>query len=381
MNFKKPWSDAEVARIFELRENHYTAAEIAEQIGRTKSAVDCKFRELKRSKRSPARSSSEQKPPAVEFQNSNLQAEADSLRQELEKLRTSNSAAGVESLVPPELERDVAAEWRKAEQDSAARIERNRASSRFKIKIDDDVTAIAFLSDAHIAPGSLCDFARLRADAELIRKTEGLRVILAGDLVDNHVKHRSAMVRTRSAPTDEYRLVDYLLNLIGAENILLCISGNHDAFTMQLAGVDMLQKIAEQNRVCYAPAEARLTLEMPGQEYKIAVRHQYRYQSAFNQSHAVKRWWDMGTEGFDVGCIAHNHECSVSSFERHGVTCWACRPGAYQVATGYSTQYGYNPAKPTAPTFFLFGGNHGRKIIGFHCLNDAVLCWDGVRRS
>ena len=69
MNFKKPWTDAEVARIFELRENHYTAAEIAEQLGRTKSSVDCKFRELKRTKRSPARDKAN---PELEIHSSSL---------------------------------------------------------------------------------------------------------------------------------------------------------------------------------------------------------------------------------------------------------------------------------------------------------------------
>ena len=376
MNFRKPWSDSEVARMYELRRNHYTAAEIAEQLGRTKPSVDGKFRELGKSKRAAARP--EDGEPRVEFQNQTLQAETETLRRELQQRRASGSAAGVESQVPEELVRDVAADWSKAEKDSAARIERNAASSQFRIKIDDEVTAITFLSDAHIAPGTLCDFQRLRQDAELIRKTDGLRVILAGDLVDNHIKHRTAMIRSRSSPSDEFLLVDHLLKLIGAENILLCISGNHDAFTVQMAGVDMLQTIAEQNRVCYAPAEARLVVEMADVEYKVAVRHQYRYQSAFNQSHAVKRWWDMGTEGFDLGCIAHNHECSVASFQRHGRTCWACRPGAYQIETGYSRQYGYNPSKPTCPTFFLFGGE--RRIIGHHDIRDAVLCWDNLRR-
>ena len=373
-NRKRLWTDDEIDLIFELRGQHLTSAEIGEQLGRSKASIDGKFRELGKTKRSSSRKAE----PRVEFQNQNLQQEADSLRQELEALRASGSAAGVESLIGPDIERDVAAEWKKAEEDSSQRIERNTASSRFKIKLDDSITAVSFLSDAHIAPGSLCDFKRLKADAELIRKTAGLRVILAGDLVDNHIKHRSAMIRSRSAPSDEYRLVDYLLKLIGAENILLCISGNHDAFTTQLAGVDMLQTIAEQNRVCYAPAEARLSIELPGFEYKIAVRHQYRYQSAFNQSHAVKRWFDMGTESFDVGVIAHNHECSISSFQRHGQTCWAARPGAYQIETGYSRQYGYNPSVPTCPTFFLFAEE--RRIIGHHDIRDAVLCWENLNR-
>ena len=364
--------------MFELRSQSFTAAEIGEQLGRSKASVDGKFRELGKTKRAAPRREPDEGEPRVEFQNVNLQRETETLRREVERLRAEGSAAGVESLVKPEAAVDAVAEWSKAEADGAARIERTLASSRFRVKLDEQVTAVAFLSDAHIAPGSLCDFARLRADAELIRSTPGLRVILAGDLVDNHIKHRSAMIRTRSAPSDEYRLVDHLLKLIGPENILLCISGNHDAFSVQMAGVDMLQTIAEANRVCYAPAEARLSLELPGVEYKIAVRHQYRYQSAFNQSHAVKRWFDMGVEGFDVGCIAHNHECSVSSFQRHGQTRWACRPGAYQIETGYSRQYGYNPSVPTCPTFFLFADE--RRIIGHHDVRDAALCWENLRK-
>ena len=379
MKTSRPWSDQETAEIISLRSQNLTAGEIAEKVGRTKASVDGKFSMMKRSKR--AAGPSEPPPgvaPLVEFENAALQAETETLRAELADLRETTSAAGVEAELKTDPVADVEAQWQKAETDSAARIEKKHASSRFKVSFPEPVTAIAFMSDAHIGPGTCCDFKRLRQDAELIRKTPGLRVILAGDLVDNHIKHRSAMIASRSSPSDEYRLVDHLLKMIGAENILLCISGNHDAFTVQLAGVDMLQTIAEQNRVCYAPAEARLTVAMGGGvEYRVAVRHQYRYNSSFNQTHAVKRWWDMGTEGFDIGCLAHHHECAISSFERHGQTLWACRPGAYQVETGYSRQYGFNPAKATTPTFFLFADE--RRIIGHQDIRDAVLCWDNIK--
>jgi predicted phosphodiesterase len=147
-------------------------------------------------------------------------------------------------------------------------------------------------------------------------------------------------------------------------------SGNHDDFTKQISGVDVVGMLARQNKIAFAPHEVQLTVGVKDREYAIAVRHQYRYNSSFNQTHTVKQWLRMGEDDFDIGCIGHHHEAAVEGFMYKGKRRWACRPGSYQVSTSYTSQYGFNRATATCPTFLLYGDD--REISGFFDLHDAV---------
>lgn len=259
--------------------------------------------------------------------------------------------------------------WRLAEVDCARRVERARNQPFVDVMLDEPVVAIAFASDQHIAPGTPIDMARMREDAELIRRTPGLYAVLGGDGVDNHIKHRAAVLAARSQPGDQYRLFNHYLSILAPKAIAV-LSGNHDAWSNQIAGIDMVEELCERQRLHYAPDEAYLLCRVGGVDYTIGVRHQYRYNSSLNLGHTVKRWYDMGQVRFDVGVICHHHEPHLESFIRHGVQCWAARPGSYQITSAHSRQYGFNPTWPTCPTF-IFDGRE-RRISGFIDLREAV---------
>lgn len=142
-----------------------------------------------------------------------------------------------------------------------------------------------------------------------------------------------------------------------------------NCWTNQYAGVDMVSKLARANKFCYAPFEARMNVKHGAVDYKIALRHQYRLNSSFNQNHAVKQWQRLGDEEFDIGCIGHHHEACIEMFMYRAKECWGCRPGAYQITSAYAAQYGYNDAVPTCPSFLLFPDT--RKIIGLPNVHDV----------
>lgn len=146
-------------------------------------------------------------------------------------------------------------------------------------------------------------------------------------------------------------------------------TGNCDWSSMQ-AGINMLERIARDHQVCYAPDFARITAHVGKQKYELAIRHKYRYGSTLNQVHTVKRWFDMGEEPFDCGVICHHHEAAMEAFQKHGRMRWGARPGSYQISSSYSRANGFNPSIPTCPTFVLFPDEH--RIIGFSRLQDAV---------
>lgn len=224
--------------------------------------------------------------------------------------------------------------------------------------------AITFASDQHLTMHGPVNVERAFSDAEAIQQTPALYAILGGDGVDNHIKHRAAMVSKGSRPTDEYRLYDGYLRTLG-NKVLGMISGNHDDWTKDQAGVDMVGLLASRHRIHYAPDVMVMQVELldtptsePSQVYTLKVRHQYRFNSSLNVGHVVKRMYDMDGDQFDIGVVCHNHEAHIESFNRHGAARWALRPGSYQLESSWSRRVGFPDALPTCPGVVLWPDEH-----------------------
>lgn len=220
--------------------------------------------------------------------------------------------------------------------------------------------AIAFASDQHLTMHGPCDVERAFADARTMQQTPGLYTVLGGDGVDNHIKHRAALVGKASRPADEYRLYDGYLGTLG-HKVLAMVSGNHDDWTRDAAGVDMVGVLASRHRIHYTPDVIVMTIRLArsvddegGQEYTIKLRHQYRFGSSLNLLHTVKRMYDMDGDAFDVGVVCHNHEAEVGTFNRHGVVRYGIRPGSYQVESAFSRRIGFAQSYPTCPGVVLW---------------------------
>ncbi len=252
--------------------------------------------------------------------------------------------------------------WRRAEEQGARAVRRAREQHKFQWTAPGKHLLLAVVSDLHIAPGTPCDFKQMREDAELIRDTPGCYAVLAGDAIDNHIKHRAAVLAAQSTPDNQYKLFEHYLSILGPK-LLVVTSGNHDDWTSHAAGVDVLARIVRDRRVCYAPDEAWLDITVGGQQYVVAVRHQYRFNSSFNQTHSPKQWLRLGPREFDIGVIGHHHEAAIEQTVYRDRFVWVARPGSYQITSGYARQLGYNPAIPTCPTFLLAGDE--REITGW----------------
>ena len=215
----------------------------------------------------------------------------------------------------------------------------------------------------------------MREDAELIRDTSGLYAVLGGDGIDNHIKHRSAVINSASVPGNEYRLYAHYLRMFGTK-LVAAISGNHDDWTHDLGGVDVVSMLAERERLFYAPDYLQLSVVIQSvdgdqrQEYQVRIRHQYRYNSSLNNTHGMKRMWEMDERDFDIGVLCHLHEPAMEPFKKHGEWRWAFRPGSYQVTSGHSRRYGYNFSQPTCPTVILHPTK--REMIGFLDVRQAA---------
>lgn len=392
------WTDSEIATLKSCLNCDMSIDDIADRLGRNSDSVRAKANRLESENKAPdiqeVLSKNLSEAMAAGFESKSKSAAAslkitmpeiltDLLRKQGDEYLSKQSdemakAAGIaRQPQAPKVEcewaddEDIADLWGRAEVRNAKHIEKNAKHEQFSVDFPaDEPIAISFISDQHIAPGSAVDLRRMREDAEYIRDTPNMYALLVGDAIDGHIKHRAAMIGARSTPGDQYRLFNYYLAIF-ADKVLAVLSGNHDLWAEQFSGIDMISYIAAKNRICYSHDAFRFKVNVGGQQYKIAARHQFRMGSQFNQTHCVKQWQRLGDEDFDIGAIGHNHEASIECGVYRGQECGYCRPGSYQINTSHGQQYGYNNSVPKCPTFILWPRK--REICGFSDLRKAGL--------
>ena len=271
---------------------------------------------------------------------------------------------------------DPAKLWERAKQVTSAQITYQRDRHEAEIGfLTNKPIALVFASDQHITQSGPVNLEQMEADAKLVADTPGMYAILGGDGVDNHIKHRAALVNSGSVPGREWVLYDHYLGMFGSR-LAAMVSGNHDDWTHDFAGIDMVQRIAERRRIFYAPDYVVLNVRLKtdpdeeGTTYRVKIRHQYRYGSSFNQTHSLKRMWEMDDHDFDIGVLCHLHEAAMEPFKKHGKWRWAFRSGSYQHTSGHSRRYGYGWGQPSCPTAIIWPGQ--MRMLGFLDVRDAA---------
>jgi hypothetical protein len=361
------WTHEQTEKLIELKRLGVVGREVARQLGKSLESCENKWKRIRGDRETGDQATPQVPPVAQPAPGQNVKEE---LRQ-FAAVAEPSKGPSIRCHWEPGDQSDVETLWHAAEKLNARHIEKARNRHNFTVDFPgSEPIAIATASDQHIAPGTPVDLARMRADAEFIRDTPNLYVNLAGDGVDNHIKHRAAVIAARTQPSDQYQLYEFYLSILQSKILAMC-SGNHDMWTNHFAGVDMVQLLADRQQLCYAPDEARLDVNIGGVTYKMDFRHQYRMSSSFNVTHCVKQWLRLGEREFDIGIIGHEHEPSLEMFMYRGKDHGAARPGSYQLTSAHSRQYGYNSTYPTCPTFILYPGE--RKITGFSDMRDAGL--------
>lgn len=255
--------------------------------------------------------------------------------------------------------------WNKLKEESREYIRDFRREKFCELDIvpDKRFIGVSFLGCQHIGNVGT-DYDRMENDAKLINDTNDMYCVLCGDAYDNFIigKILTAIINAKTAPTDQIKLFTQYVRMLGSDNILGCISGNHEFWTKKQAGIDVLGMMCKQENIFYTPHEMITDLKVGDIYYRLKTRHQYRYNSTLNLTHCVKRMYDMGQEVFDVGVLAHHHINEIGTFERHGKTRVALRVDSYKVADVYGRERGSSDSRGNMPGV-IFDSKTKRMII------------------
>jgi hypothetical protein len=233
--------------------------------------------------------------------------------------------------------------------------------------------AMAWMADLHLG-GSGVDYPRLFAEARAIVETPGMFIGTVGDVVDSWIVGRLQRMRfgTRLSIPDEWALVRKFLRLI-APKLRVAVSGNHDDWTILLAGVDYFADVLRQvdANCIYGQSEARLTVQVGAAEWPGRIRHKWRGSSIYNPTHGIERAakWD---QDFAWAVGAHTHQGGVvRSFNHAGVSGMAAMCGSYKRVDGYAIAEGF-PRPNVSTAVVLVFDDETDSITGFDNLEMAM---------
>ena len=247
---------------------------------------------------------------------------------------------------------------------------------------DNRPIGVAFMSDIH-AGASGVDYARFRRDLHTIHDTDGLYVIINGDLVENaKVMSKAGNALYHAAFANPREQITYIRKRleIARGSILSILAGNHDSRDGQHAGIDRLPDLCRDLDVPYG-TEAGMThhLIVGGQPYVVVAKHDYAGKSNITKSNSARRmWteWPHAWDAADVIALAHLHEANIAHQYQRGRDVVWLRSGTYKSHDEYALSKGYKSTYGV-PIVVLFPGE--RKLVSFLDFDEGVRYFTALR--
>ena len=253
---------------------------------------------------------------------------------------------------------DRLALWRAAE----TRFEQEREAAlsasvdRPRIRFDEGPVCMVYIGDLHLGAGGV-DYPLLRAHTELVRDTPGMYLNCMGDVVDNFILQWCIKIRmgTETTIPQEWDLARQWLEW-AAPKLVTAVSGNHDDWTVALAGIDYFRDVVAAARpgALYARDDLRFTLDVGGAEWPTAHRHKWKGSSIYSATHGQERAqkWD---QNFRVAVGAHTHTGAFfRTFNAGGVEGYAIQVNTYKVLDQYVRQEGFARSTMNKPVAVIY---------------------------
>lgn len=236
----------------------------------------------------------------------------------------------------------------------------------------EDAFGWAWISDTHF--GGDTDYKQIRRDAEIIRDTPRMWAAFNGDATNNWIWSKLMFLQRTQGIThdEEWALFLGWLDILGPK-LKVVAMGNHDLWTMTLAGVDRMRDTAVQRdtAILYGHHEIAYDLVLGDAKWRVKQRHKWRGSSIFNPTHGIEVGWERGGNEFDIGVGSHTHLGTICRpFFKHGTTRYAVLIGTYDQGR-YGKELGMAPTVGTGCGAMVFAPTGSL----FFCDNLEVAAW------
>ncbi len=215
---------------------------------------------------------------------------------------------------------------------------------------------LAFLADIHIGAVG-CNYKEFKDTIDVISKVPNMYLVSVGDTIDNFLPgwHSEGQFEAICPPEIQKRLLEYMYSKLKGRIIAL-IQGDHDESSHFVDDFDWTKYLCEKFKCADLGFGGFIYLTVGKQKYTILARHRFRFNSAFNLTHTVKRMREQLGD-FDIGVVAHNHQSSIEFVDMPDKTRVFVRPGSFKGADRFARRIGFvdnSSGKSMMPIVQLF---------------------------
>lgn len=242
------------------------------------------------------------------------------------------------------------------------------------VNIESDVpVGIVWMSDMHLGSAGV-DETRLERDLETIIEAgpKMLRVFIGGDSVDNFIVPSLAHVHRDTATLPPRLQQGYFRGVVERllPQVVAIGSGNHDAWTQKMAGIDTNLAALAGLPVAYTGEECYIDLRVGFENYVIWRKHRPKGATKLNPTGGVQNHFRWGDRAFDLGVTEHHHTPHMATFDGHGQRRMAITTGSYKTQDEHAREFGHVHGSACAPVTVFFP--YRKKILYFDEISDAV---------
>lgn len=214
------------------------------------------------------------------------------------------------------------------------------------IYFDSGPIALIFVGDQHIGNAGT-DIVRVKEEQDTILETPGAFVWQMGDTVDNFIVGRLMAENMKpAAPVwDQWVVAEWYLKRWN-ERLLAYNGGNHEAWTLQVSGIDYRRDISPDG-ILYDGDRIDATVHVGDSRFRVTSRHKWPGSSIYNPTHGMeggKTGAKHGSPDFDIYVGAHFHRGAVSrEFILNEQRKISVMTGSYKIHDDYALQEGFAP--------------------------------------
>ena len=234
----------------------------------------------------------------------------------------------------------------------------------------DHPIAVCFVADTHIgAIDTPLDIVRSRF--ELLEQYPYIYPAGCGDKVDNYLptSHAAGMFGALFPPELQKELVENLYKrLIG--RWLWIIQGCHDEWSHTADDFDFTKYLSKRLGCPNLGFGGLVNLKVGKQDYQIAVRHKYRFNSSMNLTHAPKQLVRFDAKNADIAVVAHNHVTAIEQVSEKEKDRVYIRPGSMKGQDRWTRSIGFSESGRNMPCVVLWPNK--RQMMSFMDLYQCV---------
>ena len=261
--------------------------------------------------------------------------------------------------------------WDAAEKFQKASIKLSTRQDNPHIHLDvDHPIAVCFVADTHLgAIDTPLDVVRERF--EILEKYPWIYPAGCGDMTDNYVptSHPAGMFGALFPPELQKELVENLYSKLKGRWLWL-IQGCHDEWSHNADDFDLTKYMAKHLGCANLGFGGLVNLTVGTQEYKIAARHKYRYNSSYNWTHAPKQLVRFEEKDADIAVVAHNHVSAIEQTQEPDKGRVYIRPGSMKGADRWARSLGFKDAGRNMPCVVLW--HNERRMMAFMDLSQCA---------